>query len=802
MSAARGGGLVFGGRLRAHRLRLGWTQEDLAGKAGVDVKTIRSIENGRSAARMSTVRLLVDALELEAGERERLRASAAPQPADALEPAAAPEPATGLEPAVLSQPVAAPPATASLPATAPPAAGPQPATAPTPAQLPLDAYGFTGRAAQLDALDAIAGASGRQPTAVVITAVSGTAGVGKTTLAVHWAHRVRHRFPDGQLYLNLRGFDPDGRLMPPIEAVRRLLDALGVAPERVPPELDAQAALYRSLLAGRRVLVVLDNARDADQVRPLLPGTPAALAVVTSRNRLTGLVAVEGAHPVDLDLLSTVEARELLLARLGAERVAAEPDAADAIVAACAGLPLALAIAAARARQTGFPLAAIAAELGDAARRLDALDTGDRSGEIRAVFSWSYTALTPPAARMFRLLGLHPGPDVSTAAAASLAGRPLAETRRLLTELVRANLLTEHVPDRYTWHDLLRSYATELTRAHDPHDQRRAATARLLDHYIHSAHAADRLVQTHRDPIHLPLAPPAPDIGCERFADHEAAMAWLAVEHLALLAAQRYAADTGFEARAWQLAWVLDTFLDRRGQWHALVDAWRIALAAAERLDDPAARAYPHRRLAHADTRAGRHAEAHAHYRRALDLYTRAGHEIGQAQTHHNLAILRWRQGRPDRALDHAQQALALFQAAGHERGIADAVNDVGWYHTELGNYTEALRYGERALALFQQLGTLDGQAATWDSLGHAHQQLGHHDRAIDCYRHAIALFRRVGDRYEEATTLTRLGDTRHVTGDPPAARERWQEALAILTELNHRDAEQVRARIDALDAG
>ena len=298
---------------------------------------------------------------------------------------------------------------------------------------------------------------------VVISAIDGTAGIGKTAVALHWAHRVADRFPDGQLYVNLRGFDPAGSPMAPAEAVRGFLDAFEVPAERIPINLEAQAALYRSLVSGRRILVVLDNARDVGQVRPLLPGSPGCVVVVTSRNHLTSLITVEGARPLTLDLLPVEEAAELLARRLGSGRLAAEQQAVEEIIALCAQLPLALSIVAARAAaHPGFPLAALAAELRDARGGLDGFTSGDLTTDLRAVFSWSYQRLGTPAARLFRLLALHPGPDIAIPAAASLAALPAHEVRNLLAELSRSHLLEEHIPGRFAFHDLLRAYATEL----------------------------------------------------------------------------------------------------------------------------------------------------------------------------------------------------------------------------------------------------------------------------------------------------------------------------------------------------
>ncbi|MEJ3748166.1 BTAD domain-containing putative transcriptional regulator [Actinomycetes bacterium KLBMP 9797] len=662
-----------------------------------------------------------------------------------------------------------------------------------PAQLPAEVRAFTGRHRELEALDGLMAAD--RASTVVITALTGTPGVGKTALAVRWAHRVAGRFPDGQLYVNLRGFDPGGRLTAPAEAVRGFLDTLGVPPERIPSTPDGQVALYRSLLAGKRMLVVLDNARDADQVRPLLPGTPTAMAVVTSRNQLTSLVAVDGAVPLVLDVLSTEECRELLANRLGAARTATEPDAVGQIITACAQLPLALAITAARARQTGFPLASLAAEL-TGVGRLDTLDAGDQPSQIRAVFSWSYQALDPPAARLFRLLGQHPGPDTAAAAAASLAAHPTSDTRRLLADLTRANLLLEQSPGRYTFHDLLRAYAAEQADRHDSAEQRREATTRLLDHYLHTAYAADRLLYPRRDPIQLSLVPTAPGAYPEHPADQQKAMAWLTAEHQVLLAALHHAHDRGFDRYAWQLAWSLDTYLARRGHRHDQITAWQVAAAAASRLADPIAEADAHRFLGRTHTQLGRYDDAGSHLRHAHDLYARAGDAAGQAHTEMNLSHLAERKGEIDRALQHAQQALTLFETAGHPTGPAFARNLVGWYHSLNGDHVQALAFCEQALRLLQQIGDKNGEAATWHSVGYAHHHLGDHAHAAECYRHGIDIYRRLDDRYGEAVCLSDLGDTHEAAADDQAARIAWQQALDILTSLDHHDAAALRDKL------
>ena len=736
------GVILFGQLVSAHRRRAGLTQEDLAARTGLSVRSIRDLENARVARpRPSTLRLLGDAFSLTEDDREMFRQAAEPTPG--------------------------------------------------PAQLPPGVPGFAGRTGELRVLD---------DRASTIAAIVGPGGVGKTALAVHWAHQVADDFPDGQLYVNLRGFDPSGRVMDPADAVRGFLDALGVPPNQIPASPDAQAARYRSLLAGRRVLVLLDNARDAEQVRPLLPGTSTVLVVVTSRNQLTGLLATDGAHPLALDVLSPAESHDMLVQRLGNDRVVAEPDAVQKIISACARLPLALSIAAARAQQTGFPLAVLAAELGEVSQRLTVLDAGDPVSDVRAVFSWSYTTLASPAARLFRLLGLHPGPDISTAAAAALAGVPRAGVRRLLTPLVQANLIVEHVPGRYTQHDLLRAYATDLTLTHDSGDVRHGALLRLLGLYTHTACAANRLLYPTLEPIVLPLDPPAPGAGPERLVDHQAAMAWLNAEHRNLLATLGRAADTGLDVPTWQLAWGLDTFYYR--QWHLpdRVTAWQSAVAAAHRLGQPTAQAYAHRRLGEAHRMLGQPAEAYAHAQDALRLFTGSGDRLGQGAVHLDLCMLADQQGDLKQALDHAQQALAVSRSMGHRRQRARALNSVGWFQAQLGDHTAALALCHEALALNLRLGDAESTSSTLDSLGYVYLQLGDHARAVESYEQAVTILRELGHPLSEADTLVSLGDTHQAAGHPDAARAAWSRALHIFTEFDHDQSAEVRAKLGTPD--
>src|SRR5690348_2824289 len=476
--------------------------------------------------------------------------------------------------------------------------------------------------------------------------------VGKTALAVHFAHQVAGDFPDGQLYVNLRGFDPAGPPMTPGEAVRIFLDALGVRAGQLPASLDAQAGLYRSLLAGRRMLVLLDNARDAGQVRPLLPASPGCLVLVTSRNQLTSLAAAEGAMPLALDLLSGEEAEELLAARLGGDRLAADRAAARELTGLCARLPLALAIAAARATtQPALPLADLAAELRDAGGRLDALDAGDPAASVRAVFSWSYQQLDAAAARMFRLLGLHPGPAIGAPAAASLAGLPLRQARAVLTDLTRAHLLAEPAPGRFAFHDLLRAYAAERAQADEDDAERHAAVHRMLDHYLHTAFPAALLIHPTNRTITLP--PLQPGVEPQRLADIGQAQAWFEAERQVLMAAATQGLEEGFYTHAWQIAWALGRFLDLLGHWDDWVAAERIALTATQRLGDRAAQAFAHGQFGYARARLGDHEDAHAHLERALSIYTELGDGAGAAEAHISLGVMLEEQGRDADALGH-----------------------------------------------------------------------------------------------------------------------------------------------------
>lgn len=650
---------------------------------------------------------------------------------------------------------------------------------PVPRQLPALPAVFTGREAALSRLDGLTSGA---------AVVSGCAGVGKSALAVYWAHRVAARFPDGQLYVNLRGFDPDGVVAAPAEVVRAFLEALGVSARRLPIGLAAQTALFRSLLARRRMLVILDNARDAAQVRPLLPGSPGCLTVVTSRNQLGGLFVVDHAEPVPLDLFTDAEARAFLTWRLGASRIAGEPTAVAEIVSRCGRLPLALAVVAARAvAHPGFRLADVAAELGGG---LDPFDGGDPHADVRAVFSWSYRALSPAGARLFRLLGLHPGPAFGADAAASVTGMPVPAARRLLTELTRAHLLTERVPGSYVMHDLLHAYAAEQAELGEPPVDRAAAVVRVLDHYLHTAYAADRMLYPHRDPV--VLSEPAAGVAVGTFGDRAAAMAWLRAGHGPLVGAVEWAARTGHDRHCWELAWSLTSYFNLSGGWTDQVTVQRTALSAATRLRDDTALAHVHRNLGRAHTQLGRPDDARTHLDRALGLFSAVGDRANEAQTHVNVARVLEQQGHDVEALHHDQRSLDLYGAAGHLTGQARALNNVAWMLTRLGDVDLARTLCGEALRINEDIGNRHGAATNWQSIGHLELAAGAHRAAVDGCRRALDLFAEIGDRAGTADTLVCLGEAYRADGDP-AAEETWRRALTLLDEMGHPEADRVR---------
>jgi DNA-binding SARP family transcriptional activator len=688
---------------------------------------------------------------------------------------------------------------------------PAPPTVPSPAQLPPEVAGFAGRAAELAWLSGLLPAAPEQAGSPVAL-ITGTAGVGKTTLAIRFARQAAARFPDGQLYVNLRGFDPASAPVPPAAALQGFFDALGVPPRHVPAGLDAQSALLRTLLDDKRLLLLLDNAHDAEQIRPLLPGSPGCLAVVTSRSQLTGLVVADGARPLPLGVLDGDEAAELLAGRLGAERVNAEPAAMAALVERTAGLPLALSVTCARAAsRPGASLADLAAELADARDRLDALRTGEAATDLRAVFSWSVDKLSVPAARAFRLLSLHPGPDISAPAAASLIGATPAGARAALAELVRASLLTEDAAGRFGCHDLLRAYAVELTTQSDSEAERDAARHRVADHYLLTAQAAANRVFPARGQV--PLPPGQPGVTAEDFGgvsdavrasdasdssdgSYQAALAWFRAEQRVLRGVLELTAAHGLDEHCWKLAWYWAPQLKRRGRLHEVLTVQRLALAAADRLGDTDALAHVHYDLGHVSGRLRGYQAADAHLRRALRFFTELGDKAGVGQAQHGLALLLSQQDRNAEALEHALEALRLRRAFADSAAVAYSENMIGWIRAHLGAQEEALVHCRRALELHRESGSRSGVADTLDSIAYIYGQLDDYPRAIDHYEQALALYQHIGDPEGEAGSLLHLGDVQLAEGLPRAAQRSWERALALLGKIPGADASEATFRL------
>ncbi|MEV4315306.1 tetratricopeptide repeat protein [Actinocrispum sp. NPDC049592] len=674
-----------------------------------------------------------------------------------------------------------------------------------PRQLPLPPGTFVGRTTELHILEGTLAAYAADtlvqpdgPT-VVISTIGGSGGIGKTWLALTWAQRHLDRFPDGQLFADLRGFSPTGLPTTPGDALRGFLEALGVGRDHQPSELDAQAALYRSKIADKRMLIVLDNAATTDQVIPLLPGTATCTVLITSRNRLPALLTRHGARPLHLDVLTDAESRGLLAAALGQDRVTAAKEAVADLIALCGGFPLALGLIAARAAaEPHLPLAETVAALRGLG--LDALDSDDPSASLPAVLSWSLRRLTDLQRTVFGLLGIAPGPDIGLPAVASLTGLPARETHAVLRELADASLIDCAPGGRYSMHDLVRAYAT--THAHTTFLEpvRTAALERVVDFYLHTARTAHRLLAPYDVPIrpdrHAPEGRPHP------LPDQPAAMAWLEAEHPHLLAAQHMAVIHHRHHSAVHLAWNLTVFHWRRGHRHDDLTVWQAALNAAEHLMDFVPRISAHRYLGRAHSRLGQHEQASKHLDQALALAQHHCDILQQAHTHYEFSMSCQRRGDDREALIHAQQSLDLYRTTDNQVLEAKALNLVGWYAARLGEYDAARGHCQAALTLHRHHHDPDGgEAYALDSLGFIDHRTGDHHQAIRHYQQALALFRNLGNIYDVADTLDRLGHPHVALGQYDQARVVWREALTLYREQGRNtDAERVQQQLDGLD--
>jgi DNA-binding SARP family transcriptional activator/Tfp pilus assembly protein PilF len=657
-------------------------------------------------------------------------------------------------------------------------------------QLPATARHFTGRAPELAELSGFLDqADQEKPGTAVIFAIGGTAGVGKTALAVHWAHRVAYRFPDGHLYVNLRGYD-SGQLVSATDALAMFLRVLGVNGEDIPRDEDERAARYRSILAGRRMLVVLDNAVSSEQVRPLLPGTPACTVLVTSRDALAGLAARDGAHRLTLDLLSLDDAVRLLRRLIG-DRADADLEVAAALAGQCCRLPLALRIAAELA--VGRPddsLADLTGELADQHRRLDLLDAdGDPGTAMRAVFSWSYRRLDADVACAFRLLGLHPGSDFDPYAAAALTGTSFERATQLLDALARAHLI-EPVGQgrRYGMHDLLRAYARELTAEQELPPVRREAVGRLADYYLYTAATAiDTMFPAESD--RRPRIPP-PATSSPAVTTIDAARNWLDTERATLVALAAHTAADGWPSHAIRLSIILFRYLQTGGHYTEVIAIQDHARRAARVTGDRAAEAEALQGLTVIDLRQGRHRQAADRIQQALSLYRETGNQAGQARALGNLGIAGFLQGRYQEATRHLQQAVAVYRETGNQAGEARHLNNLGLVELRMGSYRQAGQHLDQALIICRQIGNQSDEAYALSNLGVISLRLGNHQQASEHLDQALTICRETGNRDCEAYALNNLGMVRSGLGDHRRASEHLDQALTICRETGDRASE------------
>ena len=763
--------LTFGQLLRRIRRASGLSLEELSECARVGVRTISDLERGKTARPYrQTVRSLAEALGLRGRQLDefvRLSRQGREPIQEDRQPQAA---LSGVQAAADTVP-------------------PLPEAAAVPRQLPAAVSHFTGRTAELDALNSLL-SDVADTRAVVVSAVAGTAGVGKTALAVHWAHQVAEWFPDGQLYVNLRGYDPHEPASV-TDTLAGFLRALGVPREQIPHDVGDRARLYRTNLARRRVLVVLDNARDGEQVRPLLPGHRGCAAVITSRDALSGLVAIDGATRLNVDVLPLEDAVGLLRELVGS-RVDDDPAAAAAMAGLCDRLPLALRIAAELAMtRSDSSLPELVAEL--AAAGLDSLEAGEERADVRAVFSWSFRNLPSQIAEAFALIGLHPGLDLDVYAAAVLTGTGTGQARRLLGRLRRASLIEASGASRYGMHDLLRDYARELAAASDTGGQRDQALTRLFDYYLHAAAAATDIL--HPAEKHLRPRLTAQEGIAPRLTEPGAARAWLDSERANLVAVAGYAAAHGWPRLAVELAATMFRYLDGGGFLTEAVTVHGYARHAARQTGDAAAEGRALANLAAAELRLGRDQEAARLFEQALPLSRQAGDRVGEARTLGNLGVLAFFQGRHEQAASYYEAAMDLQRKTGNQAGEATSLCNLAGAQIQLGKLEQAASHLQQALALSRHISDQDTEAFVLLNLGDVSLKLRRFTHAAPYLNQALDLSRRIGNRVSEAAALSGLGEIDLRQRRFQQAARHLRKALALSRDVGARSTET-----DALD--
>ncbi|MFJ5229237.1 ATP-binding protein [Kitasatospora sp. NPDC088391] len=764
--------------LREQRRRAGLTQEELAERAGVSAHAISMLEAGRRRPRLSSVTRLAAALGLDEAARTRLMSAAE----GAAEGAADTPPAAGTAAAATATATAG---TAAATAAEPPNG----AAGASRCQLPADTRLFTGRAKELDRLLALAreAPAGSDAGMVVISAIDGMGGVGKSALAVHAAHRLRGSFPDGQLFIDLHGHTPGLAALAAEDALDWFLRSLGVPPQLIPQDLGERAAFYRDRLAGTRTLIVLDNAVSTAQVRPLLPGTPGSLVIVTSRKRLTGL---DDAHTLALDTLAPAEAAALLHRVAGPGRVPEDHPAIAELAALCGHVPLAVRISAARLRhRRALRIEDLVDELRDEHDRLDRLR--DEGRNLTAVFDTSYAALPEAEQHLFRRLGLVPGPDFDAFAAANLTGTDHRTADRLLESLLDHNLLTQHVPGRYRFHDLVGLYARTLDRAdrleeaeHTEEAERAAALERLLDYYRHTADDADRHLAHHSRPG-APRPAPAPAVA-PVLPDRAKALAWMRSERNNLLAAVAGARPRHLI----DLSGALAAFLQQEGPWHQAAALHGTAADTARAHGDRPGEAGALEDLGRVRHALGEFRTAADLHERSLALYQDLGDRFGEAGALEDLGRVRYVLGEFRTASELHERALVVHQDLGDRLGEAGSRWSIGRVRHATGDYPEAVALLERALETYRGLGNHHGEANTLWDLSRVRQATGDYSAAGSLQEQALTIMRQLGNRHGEANALWNLGRVRLTTGDATAAAAALERALEIYLDLGKRDGE------------
>jgi tetratricopeptide (TPR) repeat protein/transcriptional regulator with XRE-family HTH domain len=732
--------VTFAALLRQLRGGAGLTQEELAEAAGVSVRSVRDLERGRVATpQKETVRLLADALRLTGQARAEFRAVARSRPAPG-----------GVAASVRS--------------------------------LPREIASFTGRQRELrELMVAVTGAADAGGV-VGIHAIGGMAGVGKTAFAVHAAHRLADRFPAGQIFLPLHGHTPGQQPVDPTDALASLLLTLGVAPDQIPPGLEARMALWRDRLAGRQLLLILDDAAGSEQVLPLLPGTGGSLVLVTSRRHLS---ALDDATAISLDTLPAEDAAGLLIRLAGRPGLGAgDPGVAES-TRLCGYLPLAIGMVARQLRHhPAWSAAGRAADLAAAVDRLELMATENLS--VAAAFDLSYADLGPPLQRLFRRLGLHSGTEVDAYAAAALDGTELAAARRGLEELYDRYLLTEVTEGRYRMHDLIREHARVLAGRVDPERDRELATDRLLDYYQHAATRADALITRQARPGR-DAAGGAITAGIPNLADSEQALAWARTERASLLACLDHVARSGQHAWVIGLTAALAGLLYLDGPWAEAITRHEAAIVAARHLGDRLGQANALCDLGAVRRLTGDYPAAAQANEQALGVYRDLGDRLGQANALSDLGAVRRMTGDYPAAARALEEALGIYRDLGDRLGQANALNFLGAVRRLTGDYPAAARALEEALGIYRDLGDRHGQANALSFLGAVRRLTGDYPAAAQAHEQAVDIYRDLGERHGQANALSFLGAVRRMTGDYPAAAHALEQALDILRDLGNR---------------